>query len=148
TQRFVREIHIAATLVHPNIVPLYDSGEVDGLLFYVMPYLEGESLRQLLTRETMLPLAKAVDWAAEICAGLQFAHSHGIVHRDVKPENLLIQSGRLLIADFGIARAIDLAAEDAITSEQLVLGTPVYMSPEQAGGANLDGRTDVYSLGC
>jgi serine/threonine-protein kinase len=148
TQRFVREIHIAATLIHPNIVPLYDSGEVNGLLFYVMPYLEGESLRQLLTRETMLPVEKVVDWAAEICAGLQFAHSHGIVHRDVKPENLLIQSGRLLIADFGIARAIDLAAGDAITSEQLVLGTPIYMSPEQASGSKLDARTDIYSLAC
>lgn len=148
TERFIREIHIGAMLTHPNIVPLYDSGEINGMLFYVMPYMEGESLRQVLRRETMLPVSTVIDWAAELCAGLQFAHSHGIVHRDIKPENLLIQSSRLLIADFGIARAIDLAAGEAITSEQLVLGTPIYMSPEQASGAKLDTRTDIYSLAC
>jgi TolB-like protein len=148
TQRFVREMRIAATLTHPNIVPLYDSGEVGGHLFYSMPYIEGESLRQRLDRDAMLPVAQVVEWAAEVGDALAFAHAHGIVHRDIKPANLLIQAGHLLIADFGIARAIDLAAESNITSEQLVLGTPVYMSPEQAGGANLDGRTDVYSLGC
>jgi TolB-like protein len=147
-QRFVREIRIAAMLTHPNIVPLYDSGEVNGQLFYVMPYIEGESLRHRLQRETMLPIAQVIGWAAEVCDGLTFAHAHGIVHRDIKPENLLIQAERLLIADFGIARAIDLAAEENITSEQLVVGTPLYMSPEQASGSRVDARTDIYSLGC
>ena len=112
TQRFIREIHIAATLSHPNIVPLYDSGEVDGQLFYVMPYIEGESLRQRLQRETMLPMPQAIEWAAEIADGLAVAHAHGIVHRDIKPENLLLQGGHILIADFGIARAIDLAIDE------------------------------------
>lgn len=147
-QRFVREIRIAAMLTHPNIVPLYDSGEVGGQPFYVMPYIEGESLRQRLQQETMLPIPQVIEWAAEVCDGLTFAHTHGIVHRDIKPENLLIQADRLLIADFGIARAIDLAAEENITSEQLVVGTPLYMSPEQASGSKVDGRTDVYSLAC
>jgi len=148
TQRFVREMRIAATLTHPNIVTLYDSGEVDGQLFYSMPYIEGESLRQRLDQEVMLPVAQVLEWAAEVGDALAFAHTHGIVHRDIKPENLLIQAGHLLIADFGIARAMDLAAEENITSGQLVLGTPTYMSPEQASGGKLDGRTDVYSLGC
>ena len=149
TQRFIREIHIAATLSHPNIVPLHDSGEYDGRLYYVMPYIEGESLRQRLDRETMLPLAQAVEWAAEIADGLAAAHAHGIIHRDIKPENLLIQSGHLLIADFGIARAVDLAVDEGLTTQQVAVGTPKYMSPEQASGAaNLDGRSDLYSLAC
>jgi tetratricopeptide (TPR) repeat protein len=148
TQRFVREIRIAAMLTHPGIVPLYDSGEFAGQLFYVMPHVEGESLRQRLQRETMLPVAQALAWAAEVADALAFANAHGIVHRDIKPENLLLEAGHLLIADFGIARAVDLAAEEAITSEQLVVGTPLYMSPEQAGGEKVDGRTDIYSLGC
>ena len=147
-QRFVREIRIAATLSHPRIVPLYDSGETEGRLFYVMPYVEGESLRQRLKRETMLPLPQALAWAVEICEALAFAHEHGIVHRDIKPENLLIQGDHILLADFGIARAIDMAAGEGLTSAQLVLGTPVYMSPEQAGGGPLDGRADLYSLAC
>ncbi len=149
TQRFIREIHIAATLSHPNIVPLYDSGEVDGQLFYVMPYIEGESLRQRLVRETMLPVPQAIEWAAEIADGLAVAHAHGIVHRDIKPENLLLQGDHVLIADFGIARAIDLAIDEGITTQNLVVGTPRYMSPEQASGAaHLDGRSDLYSLAC
>jgi serine/threonine-protein kinase len=148
TQRFVREIHIAGQLSHPQIVPLYDSGEVEGQLFYVMPHIEGESLRQYLVREGMLPVPQVLEWAAEISEGLSFAHEHGIIHRDIKPENLLIQSGHVLIADFGIARALDLAAGESITSEQLVLGTPTYMSPEQASGAKLDKRSDIYSLAC
>jgi TolB-like protein len=149
TQRFVREIHIAAALTHPNIVPLHDSGEAGGHLFYVMPHIEGESLRQRLKRETMLPVAQVLEWGAQVADALAFAHAHGVIHRDIKPENLLIQAGQLLIADFGIARAIGLAAQEHITSEQLVLGSATYMSPEQASGAtSLDGRTDVYSLGC
>jgi TolB-like protein len=148
-QRFLREIQIAASLTHPNIVPLYDSGEVDGHLFYVMPYIEGESLRQRLRRETMLPVPQVLEWAAEVGEGLAFLHSHGIVHRDIKPENLLIQGEHLLIADFGIARAIDQVTGNGLTSQQFIVGTPHYMSPEQASGLpNLDGRTDVYSLGC
>ena len=136
-----REIHIAATLNHPNIVPLYDSGEFDGQLFYVMPYIEGESLRQRLERETMLPMPQALEWATEIADGLAVAHAGGIVHRDIKPENLLIQGGHILIADFGIARAIDLAIDEGITTQNLAVGTPRYMSPEQASGAaHLDGR--------
>jgi serine/threonine-protein kinase len=148
THRFMREIQIAAKLTHPNIVQLYDSGEAGGQLFYVMPYVEGESLRQRLLRETMLPVGDAVRWAVEICDGLAYAHAHDIVHRDIKPENLLFQGDHLLIADFGIARAMHLAAEEMITSEQLVLGTPIYMSPEQATGTAIDGRSDLYSLGC
>ena len=147
-QRFLREIRMAATLSHPNIVTLYDSDEVDGHLFYSMPFIEGESLRERLNKEAMLPVAQVVQWAAEVADALAFAHAHGIVHRDIKPENLLIHAGHLVIADFGIARAIDLAAEENTTSEQLVLGTPTYMSPEQASHGRLDGRTDVYSLGC
>lgn len=135
-------------LSHPNIVPMYDSGELEGHLFYVMPYIEGESLRQRLDRETMLPVDQVLDWANEVAQGLAFAHHQGIVHRDIKPENLLLQSGRVLIADFGIARAIDLAADEGLTSEQFVVGTPIYMSPEQAGGGKIDGRTDIYSLAC
>src|ERR1700758_556250 len=100
THRFLREIQIAATLSHPNIIPLYDSGEVDGQLFYSMPYVEGESLRQLIDREGMLPTPQVIGWAVEVADALAFAHAHGIVHRDIKPENLLIQAGHLLIADF------------------------------------------------
>jgi TolB-like protein len=144
----MREIRIAAMLTHPNIVPLYDSGEIGGQLFYVMPFIEGESLRECLRRETMLPVSQVIGWASEVSDALAFAHARGIIHRDIKPENLLIQASRLVITDFGIARAIDLAAEENITSEQLVLGTPLYMSPEQASGARLDGRTDIYSLAC
>ncbi len=148
TQRFVREIRIAAMLTHPNIVPLYDSGEFEGQLFYVMPHIDGQSLRDRLKRDLMLPLGQTLQWAAEIADALAFAHTHGIVHRDIKPENLLIQGDRLVLADFGVARAIDLAADEDITSEQLVVGTPLYMSPEQASGSRVDGRSDIYSLGC
>jgi serine/threonine-protein kinase len=148
TQRFVREIRIAALLTHPSIVPLYDSGEFEGQLFYVMPHIEGESLREGLNRDIMFPVDQTLRWAAEITDALVFAHGHGIVHRDIKPENLLIQGDRLLLADFGVARAIGLAAGEDITSEQLVVGTPIYMSPEQAGGSKVDGRSDIYSLGC
>jgi serine/threonine-protein kinase len=148
TQRFVREIQIAARLTHPSIVPVHDSGDFDGQLFYVMPYIEGESLRQRLDRETMLPLEQTLTWADEVCGALAFAHERGVVHRDIKPENLLIQGEHILLADFGIARAIDLAAGETLTSTQVVLGTPQYMSPEQATGARLDSRTDVYSLAC
>jgi len=148
-KRFVREIQMLAQLAHPNIIPLYDSGEIGGLLFYVMPYVEGESLRHRLEKEPMIPVAQAVAWATEIGEGLAFAHSHGIVHRDIKPENLLLHAGHMMIADFGIARALDRAATERLTSQQVIVGTPNYMSPEQADpAAAVDARSDVYSLAC
>jgi TolB-like protein/predicted Ser/Thr protein kinase len=148
-ERFLQEIRVAATLSHPNIVPLYDSGECDGRLFYVMPYIEGESLRQRLERETMLPVTQVVKWAEQIAQGLAAAHALGIIHRDIKPENLLLQGDHVLITDFGLARAVDLAIDEGISSPHLVVGTPWYMSPEQATGASrLDGRSDLYSLAC
>jgi TolB-like protein len=149
SQRFLREIRIAAQLSHPNIVPVFDSDEVDGRPFYVMPFIEGENLRQHLSEETMLPVEQVIRWGVEVCEGLMFLHSHGIVHRDIKPENLLVQADRLLISDFGLARALDRAVDTSMSSEQVVLGTPTYMSPEQAtGSAKIDGRSDVYALGC
>jgi tRNA A-37 threonylcarbamoyl transferase component Bud32/tetratricopeptide (TPR) repeat protein/TolB-like protein len=148
-QRFLREIRIASSLTHPNIVPVFDSGEAGGRLYYVMPYLEGASLRQRLDRDTMLSVPHTVALASDVAEGLAFLHAHGLVHRDIKPENLLLQGNHLLIADFGLARAVDVAAADAVTSEALVVGTPRYMSPEQAsGGARIDCRSDIYSLGC
>ena len=153
TERFLREIEIAARLSHPHILPLHDSGEVDGILFFVMPYVEGESLRQRLDRERRLPVDVAVLLAAQVATALDYAHQQGIVHRDIKPENILLHSGQAIVADFGIARAIDAAATDApsraaLTGTGVVLGTPLYMSPEQVTGDPVDGRTDVYALGC
>ncbi|HEY6110214.1 MAG TPA: protein kinase, partial [Gemmatimonadales bacterium] len=153
TERFLREIQIAAKLSHPHILQLYDSGEAAGRLFYVMPYVEGESLRQRLDREGRLPVGEAVRLAAEVAAALDYAHQHGIVHRDIKPENILLHTGQAIVADFGIARAIDAAAGEAsrtteITATGIVLGTPLYMSPEQVTGDPVDARTDVYALGC
>jgi serine/threonine-protein kinase len=152
-ERFLREIQIAAKLSHPHILPLYDSGEADGLLFFIMPYVEGESLRQRLDREGRLPADTAVQLAAEVAAALDYAHQQGIVHRDIKPENILLHTGQAIVADFGIARAIDAAAGDgpshtAITGTGVIVGTPRYMSPEQVVGDPVDGRTDVYALGC
>ncbi len=144
--RFEREIEIAARLAHPNILPLFDSGEADGLFFYVMPYVGGESLRDRLQREVQLPVDEAVGIALAIADALAHAHAAGVVHRDIKPENVLFQSGHAVVADFGIARAISAAAGDRLTHTGLVVGTPAYMSPEQASGALVDGRTDVYSL--
>ena len=151
--RFLREIQIAAKLSHPHILQLYDSAEVDGRLFYVMPYVEGESLRQRLDREPRLPVAEAVRLAAEIAGALDYAHRQGIVHRDIKPENILLHTGQAIVADFGIARAVDAAATDSaggatLTATGVVIGTPLYMSPEQVVGDPVDGRTDVYALGC
>ena len=147
-EQFVREIAIAAKLAHPHILPLYDSGEADGIVYYVMPYVEGESLRDRLTREPQLPLADALRIAGDVAAALSYAHSRGIVHRDIKPENILLApGGEALIADFGIARALTVAAGQAL-SETGAVGTPLYMSPEQAAGSGLDGRSDIYSLGC
>jgi serine/threonine protein kinase len=150
--RFLREIEIAAHFVHPHIVPVFDSGEADCFLYYVMPYVVGESLRSRLTRESQLPIEDAVEIACEVASALAYAHSQGIVHRDIKPENILLGEGHAIVADFGIARAITAAASttnDGVTGPGLALGTPLYMSPEQsAGQLRLDGRADIYSLGC
>jgi serine/threonine-protein kinase len=147
--RFLREIEIAARLHHPHILPLYDSGEADGLLYYVMPYAEGESLRDRLVREKQLPLEDALQIAREVADALSYAHSHDVVHRDIKPENILLESGHAVVADFGIARAITAAGGTKLTETGMAIGTPAYMSPEQAAGSqDLDGRSDLYSLGC
>jgi TolB-like protein len=146
--RFLREIRTAAQLQHPNILALYDSGEADGLLFYVMPFVEGESLRDRLHREKQLPIEDAVMLVREAADALHFAHQHGVVHRDIKPENILIQGGHALVADFGIARAFSEAGGEKLTQTGMAIGTPHYMSPEQGMGGDVDGRSDVYSLGC
>jgi TolB-like protein len=148
-ERFLREIRIAAALQHPNILPLHDSGDAGGILYYVMPYVEGESLRDRLTREGPLPLADALAIAAETADALGYAHSHGVVHRDVKPENILLSGGHALVADFGIARAVSVADGAQLTETGVALGTPTYMSPEQASAdPQIDGRADIYALGC
>ena len=147
--RFLREISIASRLVHPNILPVHDSGSAEGLLFYVMPYVAGESLRDLIRREGQLPVEEAVRIAQEVALGLKHAHAEDVVHRDIKPENILLESGQAVIADFGLARAIHASALDDLSSSGLAIGTPSYMSPEQVtGGDQIDGRSDVYSLGC
>ncbi|MCH7876158.1 MAG: protein kinase [Gemmatimonadetes bacterium] len=149
SERFLREIKIAANLHHPHILPLYDSGDAEGFLYYVMPYVEGESLRDRLNREKQLPLDDALQIAREVADALGSAHSHDVVHRDIKPENILLEEGHAVVADFGIARAVTAAGGGKLTETGLAIGTPSYMSPEQAAGSEeLDGRTDVYSLGC
>src|SRR5213075_2026637 len=140
--RFHREIKIATGLTHPNILPAHDSGEAEGSLYYVMPFVDGESLRDRLTRERQLPVQDAVRITCEIASALQYAHTRGIVHRDIKPENILLESDHAVLADFGIARAITAAADtEALTQTCMSLGTPSYMSPEQAmGEKHIDGR--------
>ncbi len=134
-------------LQHPNILPLYDSGEADTFLYYVMPYIEGESLRDKLNREKQLGVEETVEIAKSVAGALSFAHAHGVIHRDIKPENILLQSGQALVADFGIALAVSQAGGTRLTETGLSLGTPHYMSPEQAtGDRELDARSDVYSL--
>src|SRR6266545_2460593 len=146
--RFLAEIKTTAALQHLHILPLFDSGQADGQLFYVMPFVEGESLRQRLTRETQLPVDEAVRIAREVADALAYAHGHGVIHRDIKPENILLQDGHALVADFGIALAVQQAGGHRMTQTGLSLGTPQYMSPEQAmGEKTVDHRSDIYALG-
>ena len=149
SDRFQREIAIAAALSHPNIVPLLDSGGEGSHLYYTMPLVEGQSLRERLRRDPQLPLEDALRIIRDVVAALDYAHERGFVHRDIKPENILLTGDRAIVLDFGIARAIEVAGDDAITSGNIVIGTPMYMSPEQgAGQKQLDGRTDIYGLAC
>ena len=146
--RFPREIQIVAQLSHPHILPLHDSGELGGFLFYVMPFVEGESLRQKLTRQGRLGLAETVRILHEVTDALAYSHEHGIVHRDIKPENVMLSGRHALVTDFGVAKAVSAAGADQLTTVGLALGTPSYMSPEQAmGEVDLDHRSDIYSLG-
>ena len=149
--RFLGEIRVTANLQHANILPLFDSGEIGGTLFYVMPLVEGESLRARIERDGAFAIDQAVRLISTICGAIDYAHRHGVVHRDIKPENILLSDGVPIVADFGIAKAIAASHKttSALTQVGMSLGTPAYMSPEQAmGEPNLDGRSDVYALGC
>ena len=149
SKRFIREMGIAASLDHPLIVPLIDSGRAGGVLYYVMPCVSGESLYERLQRERRLPVPEALAIARDVATALGYAHERGVLHRDVKPENILLARGRALIADFGLARAIGAADYTKLTATGVIVGTVYYMSPEQLREEpDLDQRTDVYSLGC
>ena len=146
--RFLREIKLAAGLTHPHILPVFDSGEAGGMLFYVMPSMEGRSLRERLDRERQLSLSESLRITREVASALDYAHRHGVVHRDIKPENILLHEGAAMVADFGIGKALS-GNGASLTQTGLSLGTPAYMSPEQASGElDTDGRSDLYSLGC
>jgi serine/threonine-protein kinase len=148
-ERFLQEIRVTANLQHPHILPLYDSGEADGLLYYVMPYVEGESLRDRLSREKQLPVEDALRITEQVASALEFAHRRDVIHRDIKPENILLHEGVALVADFGIALAVTAAGGERLTDTGLSIGTPEYMSPEQAAAdRELDARSDVYAVGC
>ena len=148
-ERFLREIQISSQLTHPHILPLYDSGQADDLLYFVMPLIEGESLRDRMDREGPLPLEDALEITDQVASALEYAHKRGILHRDVKPENIMLSHGQAFLADMGIARAVGEAGTDHMTRTGLSVGTPLYMSPEQAAGeGRLDGRADIYSLAC
>ena len=147
-ERFLREIEVAAQLSHPHIVPLYDSGNADGSLFYVMPYIQGESLRNRMDRQPRMPVDEAIAIARHVAGALEYAHARNVIHRDVKPENILLYEGEAMLADFGIALAVNAAADSRVTGVGMILGTPAYMSPEQSLGEGADARADQYSLGC
>ncbi|HSE45134.1 MAG TPA: protein kinase, partial [Gemmatimonadales bacterium] len=148
SDRFLQEIRVTARLRHPHILPLYDSGAVGGVLYYVSPLVEGGSLKARLEREGKIPAAEAIRLAREVADALEFAHQHGVIHRDIKPDNILLEAGHAVIADFGIARAVSAAGSDRMTQAGVRVGTPTYMSPEQASGeVEVDGRADIYSLG-
>jgi serine/threonine protein kinase/tetratricopeptide (TPR) repeat protein len=149
-ERFVREIRLAARLNHPHILPVHDSGEADGFLYFVMPVMQGQTLRDRLRQEGQLSVESAVRIATEVADALDYAHRHDVVHRDIKPENILLHEGHAVVADFGIGKAIVAAASDSATFTQIgvTVGTPAYMSPEQAAGDELDGRSDLFALGC
>ncbi len=146
--RFLREIQLAAKLAHPHILPLFDSGQVRGTLFYVMPAVQGTALRERLEQSHRLPIEEATRIAAEVAGALDYAHRQGVVHRDIKPENIMLQDGHALVTDFGIGKALSAVENEAMTATGVSVGTPAYMSPEQAAGDPVDGRSDVYSLGC
>ncbi len=149
SERFLREIKIAAKLSHPHILPLYDSGEVDGFLYYVMPLVEGESLGDRMERDQMLPFDDSLQIAREVADALNYAHARGLVHRDIKPDNIMLTGGHAVVMDFGIARAVSAAGGDKITQTGMAVGSPIYMSPEQAMAVEeIDGRSDIYALGC
>src|SRR6188474_2902936 len=146
-ERFVVEIKTTAALQHPHILPLFDSGTADGFLYYVMPYVQGETLRSKLDRETQLGIDEAVRITREVADALDYAHRHGVIHRDIKPENILLHDGRPMVADFGIALAVSAAAGGRMTETGMSLGTPHYMSPEQAtADKEISARSDIYSL--
>src|SRR5215210_4619675 len=146
--RFLREIKVAAALNHPHILPPFDSGSVGDFIYYAMPYVSGESLRARLDRDGQLPIAEAVHHARSIAAALDYAHRQGIIHRDIKPENVMLHEGEAMVMDFGIAKALSVAGTDTLTQTGMMMGTPAYVSPEQASGDTLDARTDQYSLAC
>ncbi|HMJ19769.1 MAG TPA: serine/threonine-protein kinase, partial [Gemmatimonadaceae bacterium] len=146
--RFLREIKLAARLNHPHILPLFDSGASDGILFYVMPYVEGESLRERLDRTQQIPVEEAIHHGCSIASALDYAHRQGIIHRDIKPENVMLYENEAMVMDFGIAKAVSAAGGETLTQTGMMVGTPAYVSPEQASGEELDTRTDQYSLAC
>jgi tetratricopeptide (TPR) repeat protein len=147
-ERFLREVRLTARLQHPHILPIFDSGAVDGRPWYTMPYVKGESLRDRLEREGQLAVPVALDITRQVAQALAYAHGEGVVHRDIKPENILLGGGQAMVADFGIARALEVVGDERLTESGLSLGTPSYMAPEQASGGRIDARTDVYALGC
>src|SRR5437762_12185601 len=147
-ERFLREIQLAAKLSHPHILPLFDSGEASGRLYYVMPNVEGYSLRDKLKADRKLPVDETLRIGREVADALDYAHRHGVVHRDIKPENIMLHDGHAMVADFGIGKAVSSADTTMFTQAGVAVGTPAYMSPEQAAGDPVDGRSDIYSLGC